>query len=44
MKAFKSVTYALRDRYLPYHEGHLIWQTGKTGNNFMSTEYYPHSL
>ncbi|XP_018400673.1 PREDICTED: tRNA-dihydrouridine(16/17) synthase [NAD(P)(+)]-like [Cyphomyrmex costatus] len=33
LEAFKSVTYALRDRYLPYHEGHLIWQTGKTDYN-----------
>ncbi|KAG5306893.1 DUS1L synthase, partial [Acromyrmex insinuator] len=33
LEAFKSVAYALRDRYLPYHEGHLIWQTGKTDYN-----------
>lgn len=44
MEAFKSVTYVLRDRYLPYHEGRLIWQTGRTGNNLMSIEYYLHSL
>lgn len=43
MEAFKSVTYALRDRYLPYHEGRLIWQTEKTGNN-LYIEYYSHSL
>ena len=44
LEAFRSVAYALRDRYLPYHEGHLIWQTGKTGNDLMSTEYYLHLL
>ncbi|XP_018367613.1 PREDICTED: tRNA-dihydrouridine(16/17) synthase [NAD(P)(+)]-like isoform X1 [Trachymyrmex cornetzi] len=33
LEAFRSVAYALRDRYLPYHEGHLIWQTGKTDYN-----------
>ncbi|XP_024888178.1 tRNA-dihydrouridine(16/17) synthase [NAD(P)(+)]-like isoform X2 [Temnothorax curvispinosus] len=33
MEAFKGVTYALRDRYLPYHEGHLIWQTGRIDYN-----------
>ncbi|XP_018310429.1 tRNA-dihydrouridine(16/17) synthase [NAD(P)(+)]-like isoform X1 [Mycetomoellerius zeteki] len=33
LEAFKSVAYALRDRYLPYHEGHLIWQMGKTDYN-----------
>lgn len=26
MESFKSVVRALRDRYLPYHEGRLIWR------------------
>ncbi|XP_017753280.1 PREDICTED: tRNA-dihydrouridine(16/17) synthase [NAD(P)(+)]-like isoform X1 [Eufriesea mexicana] len=26
MESFKNVVYTLRDRYLSYHEGHLIWQ------------------
>ncbi|KAK1118515.1 hypothetical protein K0M31_020508 [Melipona bicolor] len=26
MESFRNVVYALRDRYLPYHEGRLIWQ------------------
>ncbi|XP_076286774.1 dihydrouridine synthase 1 [Lasioglossum baleicum] len=25
MESFRSVVYALRDRYLPYHEGRLAW-------------------
>lgn len=33
MEAFKNVVYTLRDRYLPYHEGHLTWQTEKTDYN-----------
>lgn len=46
MEAFKSVTYALKERYLPYHEGRLIWQTGRTGNNLTprGREYYLHLL
>lgn len=31
MESFKSVVYALRDRYLPYHEGRRTWQEGITG-------------
>ncbi|XP_031828025.1 dihydrouridine synthase 1 [Nomia melanderi] len=26
MKSFRSVVYALRDRYLSYHEGHVPWR------------------
>ncbi|XP_015437528.1 PREDICTED: tRNA-dihydrouridine(16/17) synthase [NAD(P)(+)]-like [Dufourea novaeangliae] len=26
MESFRSVVYALRDRYLPYHEGRLVWR------------------
>ncbi|XP_072751242.1 tRNA-dihydrouridine(16/17) synthase [NAD(P)(+)]-like isoform X3 [Anoplolepis gracilipes] len=33
MEAFKKVVYTLRDRYLPYHEGHLTWQIEKTDYN-----------
>lgn len=44
MEAFKSITYALRNRYLPYHEGRLIWQTERTGNNLMPIENIMHSL
>lgn len=25
MESFRNVVYTLRDRYLPYHEGRLIW-------------------
>lgn len=35
MEAFKNVVDILKDRYLPYHEGRLAWQTEKTGNNLM---------
>ncbi|XP_012234613.1 tRNA-dihydrouridine(16/17) synthase [NAD(P)(+)]-like isoform X3 [Linepithema humile] len=33
MEAFRSVACALRDRYLPYHEGRLTWQIEKTDYN-----------
>ncbi|XP_008212670.2 tRNA-dihydrouridine(16/17) synthase [NAD(P)(+)]-like [Nasonia vitripennis] len=26
MESFRSVVQALKDKYLPYHEGHLIWR------------------
>lgn len=31
MESFKSVVLALRDRYLPYHEGRQLWQEEITG-------------
>lgn len=33
MESFKSVVYALRNRYLPYHEGRLTWQEETPGYN-----------
>ena len=33
MESFKSVVRALRDRYLPYHEGRQLWQEKITDYN-----------
>ncbi|XP_043586538.1 tRNA-dihydrouridine(16/17) synthase [NAD(P)(+)]-like isoform X5 [Bombus pyrosoma] len=33
MESFRNVVYALRDRYLPYHEGRLIWQEEMSDHN-----------
>ncbi|XP_060832829.1 tRNA-dihydrouridine(16/17) synthase [NAD(P)(+)]-like isoform X7 [Bombus pascuorum] len=33
MESFRNVVYALRDRYLPYHEGRLIWQEKMSDHN-----------
>lgn len=32
MDAFRAVACTLRDRYLPYHEGRLMWRKEQTGN------------
>lgn len=33
MEAFRGVACALKDRYLPYHEGHLTWREKNTDCN-----------
>lgn len=35
MESFRSVTCALRDRYLPYHDGRLAWKQERIGNNLI---------
>ncbi|XP_011505973.1 PREDICTED: tRNA-dihydrouridine(16/17) synthase [NAD(P)(+)]-like isoform X2 [Ceratosolen solmsi marchali] len=33
MESFRNVVQALKDRYLPYHEGHLIWRRNNEDYN-----------
>ncbi|XP_066586945.1 uncharacterized protein [Prorops nasuta] len=33
MESFRNVVKALRDRYRPYHEGHILWQPDKGDYN-----------
>lgn len=44
MESFRNVVYTLRDRYLPYHEGRLIWHEETSGLIILLSNKYNHLI